>query len=286
MTSVRRLRPLAPLLAVVAAAGLLLPPPASAAVGVPASSGEPAVDEPVAGSTVTFLAHNVAGRTQGNNGRVDPVAGDLVRSIRRNKPYAGALNEICGNQARAVDRRLTGYRVEFFGKGRACPGGVWFGNAVLIRNGPVTRRRVDLPASEGSRELVCVSRRSSRIAACSTHLTAERDRGFDREAQARRVAAVTRGYVRRGFATYVGGDFNDQPQADTLDPMYRPAYGSGADGIYTESDGCCGRDGEPTLGTAKFDYGFVSWQWRLVRDKVVDAPHSDHDQLWTTVRRK
>lgn len=272
MISVR----LSPLVVLAATAALLLPPPATAA----------APPEPVAGSVVTFFAHNVAGRTQGNNGRVDPVAGDLVRSIRREQPYAGALNEICGNQARAVDRRLSGYRVEFFGKGRACPGGVEFGNAVVIRNGPTTRRRVVLPTSEGSRELVCVSRRSSRVAVCSTHLTAERNRPYDRVNQAKRVAEVTRGYVRRGFATYVGGDFNDQPATDTLDPMYRPGYGGGANGIFTESDGCCGRDGEPTLGTAKFDYGFVSWQWRLLRDKVVDAPHSDHDQLWTTVRRK
>lgn len=267
---------LSPLVVLVAAAALLLPSPATAAPPT----------EPVAGSTVTFLAHNVAGRTQGNSGRVDPVASDLVRSVRRATPYAGALNEICGNQARAVDRRLTGYRVEFFGKGRACPGGVEFGNAVLIRNGPVTRRRVQLPTSEGSREMVCVSRRSSRVAACSTHLTAERNRPADRVNQARRVAQVAKSYVRRGFATYVGGDFNDQPATNTLDPMYRPAYGGGANGIFTESDGCCGRDGEPTLGTAKFDYGFVSWQWRLLRDRVVDAPHSDHDQLWTTVRRK
>ncbi len=132
------------------------------------------------------------------------------------------------------------------------------------------------------------------LAVCSTHLVAARDDGAVRRQQGARVAQVAAGYVRRGFPTFVGGDFNDTPTADTLDPLYRRAYGGGARGVFTESNGCCGRSGTPTLGTAKFDYGFASAKWRVVRSwvrrRVVERPRPALDgpapPLTTTVVRR
>ncbi|GAA1922989.1 hypothetical protein GCM10009737_25730 [Nocardioides lentus] len=266
-------------------AALLLAPTGAATAAPDARATGGTASAEAAGPAAVFLTHNVAGRLQ-NEGRTDPVAADLVRAVRsRTNVQGGVLQEICANQARVADRRLSGFRIHFFATGVRCASGAAFGNAVLLRNGPVVRNKVALPG-DNSRIVGCATKKSPRLAVCSTHLVAARDDGAVRRQQGARVAQVAAGYVRRGFPTFVGGDFNDTPTADTLDPLYRRAYGGGARGVFTESNGCCGRSGTPTLGTAKFDYGFASAKWRVVRSWVGDASSSDHDRLWTVLRRR
>jgi len=272
------------LLGAIVLAGLLLAPTSAATAAPAVTTSGPAAAE-ARGPAAVFLVHNVAGRLQ-NEGRTDPVAADLVRAVRgRTNVQGGVLQEVCANQARVADRRLAAFRVHFFSTGVRCDSGAAFGNAVLVRNGPVVRNKVALPGVN-SRVVGCVTKKSPRLAVCSTHLVADRSDGAVRRQQAAKVAQVAGNYVRRGFPTFVGGDFNDTPTADTLDPLYRPAYGGGARGVFTESNGCCGRSGAPTLGTAKFDYGFASGKWRVVRSWVGDAASSDHDRLWTVLRRR
>jgi endonuclease/exonuclease/phosphatase family metal-dependent hydrolase len=210
------------------------------------------------------------------------VAGAIERSILDFRPQAVSLNEVCKTQYRLVLRRVrrAGYRmrgrfVVAKRSGNNCRGNRLFGNAVLTRRRITWTRRWRLPRPDGRevRRLLCVQtrmlRRRTRV--CSTHISPT-ERAKKRR-QIRKVARTVTPWVRNGRPVVLMGDFNVEPPSRPLDRIY---------GVFREADEgrtrC--RCGEPTSGTRKLDYVFLSA--RHFRRRWGDATHSDvsdHDPL-------
>jgi len=223
-----------------------------------------------AASQYRFFQFNTAGNVR-YGGDVQ-AAIDIANSIVAFRPHVATINEICLNQATALDSQLTarGYPMQVrhtqtiptfvTSKGITCR----YGNALLsVGEGsqPEPAQTVLLPsAGLEQRALTCVRVTLPQSArACVTHLTngSDADRSTVRDEQVRVVAASA--YVS-GTAAVLGGDMNVTPRGDAfhpdqLDPLYR---WSGA-GPFLEVEGTralcdpvlppCG----PTLGSVKFD---------------------------------
>ena len=225
---------------------------------------------------------------------------DIANSIVAFRPHIATINEICLNQATALDSQLTarGYPMQVqhtqtipafvTSKGITCQ----YGNALLsVGEGsqPEPAQTVLLPsAGLEQRALTCVRvTLPASTRACVTHLTngQDADRSAVRDEQVRVVA--TSAHVS-GAAAVLGGDMNVSPRGDAfhpdqLDPLYRWL----GRGPYVEVEGTRSavRPGAfpraaRTLGSVKFDYVFLDRAaWSSSSATTASALVSDHRML-------
>ncbi|MGH3389155.1 MAG: endonuclease/exonuclease/phosphatase family protein [Actinomadura sp.] len=253
----------------------------------------------------------------GHGGVEEPIVSAIERSVDERDPTFLALNEVCENQAQALDARLDGYRVYFApidqinGEGgrevQTCDNDAAYGNAVLYREDfadDMQGRPHDLgtPDREGSHEkrgMACVSSASQGTVFCAAHLTSEGGDDGDeaRAAEGRNISDIlARDYA--GQTVLLGGDFNASPGSDSLDGIYDPRYGGGAHGDLKEADSTGGflgncRTGEKThgesgfgpfnFGGSKIDYIFTSTDVEIHDTDATQSADSDHDPVWSDV---
>jgi endonuclease/exonuclease/phosphatase family metal-dependent hydrolase len=250
-----------------------------------------------AASQYRFFQFNTAGNVR-YGGDVQ-AATDIANSVVAFRPHIATINEICLNQANALDSQLTarGYPMQVrhtqtiptfvTSKGITCR----YGNALLsIGEGsqPEPAQTVLLPsAGLEQRALTCVRvTLPPSVRACVTHLTngGDADRSTVRDEQVQVVA--TSAYVS-GTAAVLGGDMNVTPRGDAYHPdQLDPLYSWLGSGPYLEVEGTralcdpvlppCG----PTLGTVKFDYVFIDRaSWSSPSATTASALVSDHRML-------
>jgi endonuclease/exonuclease/phosphatase family metal-dependent hydrolase len=258
---------------------------------VPEAAAVPA-DTAVAAAPYTFLNlnFNMCGNkcNHGTLGVADHVANAILD--RPTRPLTATLQEVCARQATRIRNRLSGagYRVLHVPTARRCDDGSAYGIALVHRGARQWYRVWDLPNPNNHepRKMVCALLAGRPVLACSTHIDFHGD--GTRGVQIKRVAAIMDHYATGGRAAFVAGDFNTEPTENALDAMYRPAYGGGAHGIHTESNGCCRRSGPATAdGGRKIDYTFLraatfTANWA----QVVPTSVSDHHKVWASITLK
>lgn len=261
---------------------------AVAVIGVlswsPSGGAAAAPDPAAAPGRVVTLSFNMCGN-KCNDGRLavaDHVA-DVVLD-RPTRPASVELQEVCASQATRIRDRLAGagYHVRHVPTAHRCDDGSRYGIALAYRGDATWTRVYDLPnpGKHEPRAMVCAKLAAPRVLACATHIDFHGD--GTRGAQIREVAKIMAGFADAGHAAYVGGDFNTQPTEDQLDPMYRPAYGGGAQGRHNEATGCCTRGGPGTGdGGRKIDYVFaLASAFTPDWSDPVPTGLSDHHKYW------
>lgn len=274
-----------------------LPSVATAVVAVAVAAVAGQATPASAATQYRFLQFNAAGNVLYGG---DPQAAvDIGNSILGLRPRVATLNEVCLNQAQALDTWLTskGYPMQVVhtqtipafitAKGIECR----YGNA-LLSAGEGSQgqppQTVLLPsAGLEQRALTCADVTfPAPVRACVTHLTngTDADRSGVRNEQ---VAVVARQAHVVGSAAVLGGDMNvsprgDQHYPDQLDPLYR-SYGRGP---YDEVEGTRSRCDpvqypcEATLGSRKLDYVFLDHvSWSSLSATTSRALVSDHRVL-------
>ena len=262
-------------------------------VAVVCAAGVPAV----AATQYRFFQFNAAGNVR--YGGDEQAAVDIANSIVAFRPHIATINEICLNQASALDSQLTarGYPMQVRHtqtipafvtfKGITCH----YGNALLsVGEGsqPEAPQTVLLPsAGLEQRALTCVRVTvPASTRACVTHVTngQDADRSAVRDEQVRVVASNA--YVP-GAAGVLGGDMNVSPRGDAFHPdQLDPLYSWLGRGPYVEVEGTrslcdpvrypCGA----TLGNVKFDYVFLDRSaWSSLSATTASALVSDHRML-------
>jgi endonuclease/exonuclease/phosphatase family metal-dependent hydrolase len=242
----------------------------------------------------TYLQFNICGNAcvSGALGVVE----NLADTIRRRRPAAVTLNEVCENQYDRLTAGLAAYRGRFDPTGPRCRNGERYGNVVLIRTtsaGLVGSWELPSPAEDETRRLMCLGAHvppTPRLVVCVTHIS---NTSANVSSQVQAVAGHLRGLASADTdAVLLGGDLNADPSDPRLDPLYgtcdRP-------GIFHEVDsaGCESRSvinqasgsdvvNEDTYRDHKFDYIFLSaGDWSsFAADATTEA--SDHDALWAT----
>lgn len=274
-------------LAVIPAAAVLL-----MSLAVVGGSAVPAT----ASTQYRFFQFNTAGNVRYGG---DPQAAiDIANSIVAFRPHIATINEICLNQASALDSQLTarGYPMQvrhtqtiptfMTAKGIPCQ----YGNALLsVGEGsqPEPAQTVLLPsAGLEQRALTCARVTLPSARACVTHLTngQDADRSAVRDEQVRVVATSAH---QPGTVAILGGDMNVTPRGDAFHPdQLDPLYSWLGRGPYVEVEGTraqcdpvvspCG----PTLGSVKFDYVFLDRaSWSSLSATTASAVVSDHRML-------
>jgi endonuclease/exonuclease/phosphatase family metal-dependent hydrolase len=249
-----------------------------------------------AASQYRFFQFNTAGNVR--YGGDEQAATDIASSIVAFRPHIATINEICRNQATALDSQLTarGYPMQVqhtqtipafvTSKGITCH----YGNALLsVGEGsqPEPPQTVLLPsAGLEQRALTCVRVTlplSTR--ACVTHLTngQDADRSAVRNEQVQVVASNA--YVT-GAPAVLAGDMNVTPRGDAFHPdQLDPLYTWLGRGPYVEVEGtrsACDPVRSPcgaTLGSVKFDYVFLDRGWSSLSATTASALVSDHRML-------
>lgn len=244
-----------------------------------------------------FFQFNTAGNVRYGG---DPQAAtDIANSIVAFRPHIATINEICLNQATALDSQLStrGYAMQMqhtqtiptfvTSKGITCQ----YGNALLsVGEGsqPEPSQTVLLPsAGLEQRALTCVRvTLPASTRTCVTHLTngSDADRSSVRDDQVQVVA--TNAYVA-GTAAVLGGDMNVTPRGDAFHPdQLDPLYRWSGNGPYLEVEGTrdrCDPVRSPcgvTIGTVKLDYVFLDrLSWSSLTATTASALVSDHRML-------
>jgi endonuclease/exonuclease/phosphatase (EEP) superfamily protein YafD len=205
------------------------------------------------GSPISVWTFNACGQSC-HHGAESPITTGIGLVMTLSRPFAVMIQELCLNQAEAL-ADLTGYHWEFASGINACVvNGVStpFGNAVFSRNAFTGERyTVALPNPQNTepRTVVCNSTPGllSDVVLCSTHLSPGRERR-NRTEQAKIIADMTSQPVAFRGTLVIGGDFNANPTASEMTPLYNS---------YSEADSSpsCVRCGRPTHNSgAKFDY--------------------------------
>ncbi|MBB4687112.1 endonuclease/exonuclease/phosphatase family protein [Amycolatopsis jiangsuensis] len=242
-----------------------------------------------------YLQFNMAGNTQ--HGGDTAVADAVANSVEDRKPSVVTLNEVCGSQYARLKERLAddGYDSAAGPTGPTCDNGTKYGNAIFVHNSVREYANYQLPKiSDESepRRMLCVAATEDKSMACVTHLS-KGEYEEERKKQIEFVAGKTQEFSSAGYRVIVGGDFNTEPRAKTIDPMFASCYrpkGSGE--LYEAASERCGRRaGEATTdhggtdGAGKIDYLFFSGEYRALSADAVPVGVSDHHLLWAKASR-
>ncbi|MBK1787572.1 endonuclease/exonuclease/phosphatase family protein [Prauserella cavernicola] len=242
----------------------------------------------------TYLQFNMAGKKL-NNG--DPAVADAVaKSVKDRMPSVVTLNEVCKTQYDELEAELekSGYHATFGPTGPKCKG-KGFGNAIFVHNSVKEYQNYKLPRTEEeteTRKMLCVKATAHKSMACVTHLS----QGRYKEERARQVGFIATKvgeFEKKGYRVIVGGDFNTEPRAGVIDPMYARCHSPKGSGLFYEADSeRCGRrtgaatvDGGGTGGEGKIDYLFFSKGYSKLSAQVVPVSVSDHHLLWAKASR-
>lgn len=150
----------------------------------------------------------------------------------------------------------------------------------------------DIPGQDQNYGMACLNfTHEGRVTlACSTHLAAGRgaDRDALRLASTRTIRGWTDTWVTQTDLVVVGGDFNDDPTTQTLNPMY--GVGANATGQYREiaqmaGTGSTARSGKDTFWAHKYDYVFATQADTRSQGgkEMVQDTSSDHRMLYGPV---
>ena len=245
--------------------------------------------------TYRVLHWNVAGALI-HHGRTDTgLIREITGAIRESGAQLVGINELCRSQFDALERALreSGWprdpddfaRFAAGRPGTLTPGDCGaFGVAIFSRPalGPATRFELPSDGSIESRWLICAPLvELGHLRFCVTHLTPRLVDG-DNRAQVGEVLRRLEAYRAAGDTVIVTGDFNTEPDAESLDAVYAPGVDTpenhGNTGEYRElddDDGAhCRGYGEATGSHAtgggcghgrKIDFIFVRRD-RIVRD--------------------
>jgi endonuclease/exonuclease/phosphatase family metal-dependent hydrolase len=258
-----------------------------------------AVPSSPAGATTPryrFFQFNMCGNICNEGGTA--VVGAVRNSIFDFHPHAVSLNEACRSQYRRLLDLLDGSEWDMRGRFavtrtgvESCGGSEKFGIAVLTVKPITWARRWKLPSPKGeARKLLCVTTRMARRATrvCSTHITTGAHPVYQNK-EIRKVKRTVTPWVKNGRPVVLMGDFNVVPTDNTLDRIYAPGHGGGSFGVFQEVDegpDYC-RCGEPTLGSRKIDYVFLSARhWRSLWGNATHTDYSDHVPLRGSAARQ
>ncbi|MFF3017251.1 FG-GAP-like repeat-containing protein [Streptomyces sp. NPDC057939] len=281
------------------ALGSLALAPAAQADGVAGADAPP----------LRFLSYNICGnfcstsKGYDNEHRIDAVVAEATGATWNADQLH--LQEVCRPQFDAIRTRLQAYGFQGFfatalpgGNPSVC-GGADYGNAVLVK-GPLSETKVlDLTAGGETEPITvpCVKTYTQSRAnwACSVHLYW--NDATLREQEAAKLAAQAKQWQESGVPVILGGDFNTTPRSKAASSFYAPGIADGGNGTFIEADETdrdhflsapCGdgrarcRSGEPTFGTSKIDYLFLSERhFKSARADVLpkDSLASDHNAL-------
>lgn len=247
-----------------------------------------------------FLHFNMGGAAW-EGGRTDKVIEAIRRSIQSSgaRPAVVSLNEVCRPQfarllARLDEYAMAGRFVTAELSAKNCKYKP-YGNAILVARRYWTEQKAivePLPPihagyEEGSwqgeqRNLACVRARFTLVTlVCTTHIDYK-----SRDVIRKQIARVARVLRANDEPVVLMGDFNAEPQAPALDPIYAPVYGGNSTGRFLEVDSFdddgnpCRRStcGSLTTDHKKIDYIFLSEaHWTSLGARVTDATtESDH----------
>ncbi|MER6663023.1 endonuclease/exonuclease/phosphatase family protein [Amycolatopsis japonica] len=242
-----------------------------------------------------YLQFNMAGNAQHGGGT--GVADAVANSIEDRKPSVVTLNEVCGSQYARLKQRLAddGYDSAAGPTGPTCKNGTKYGNAIFVHNSVREYANYPLPKIEDKsepRRMLCVKATEHKSIACATHLSKgmyKKERALQIEFAARKAAE----FEAAGHRVIIGGDFNTEPRADIIDPMYASCYSPKGSGRLYEADSqrCGHRTGEATTdhggtgGEGKIDYLFFSSGYSKLSADAVPVGVSDHHLLWAKASR-
>jgi len=195
--------------------------------------------------TLTVLTMNAHGSTDrfggGNRGRTAATSRDVSALVRKYRPDAIAMQELCGTQYAALRKVLKGYSAiaGFARRSGGCnstPVGNRFGNALLLRGALAWHKSTSLPwgkAANGTtgrenRTLACGRTKNSTTLFCAAHLSPVEP---DRSIQAQRVLTLVKAWARSSKATgwVLAGDLNMRSAA--AGRIFGPAAGSSIDWV-------------------------------------------------------
>jgi endonuclease/exonuclease/phosphatase family metal-dependent hydrolase len=195
------------------------------------------------------------------------VVGEAVMRIRRARPQAVTINEVCREDARWIARR-TGYRVRFsrvsyLDRPLHCmqpAGRGLFGDAVLTKAAIVSTDRQEFVAHTGPerRRWLCVGTRVG-VDVCTTHLNTRRlFEAPANDAQCAELAALLARRAARRTVVF-GGDLNRR----------RPCAPAG---MWARTD-------ESAQQAPGFQHVYGSGALKRPEADVVPAAHTDHDVM-------
>jgi len=233
------------------------------------------------------LQHNIGGGTE-NDGGAAGIAYTFSRIDAAN-PDVVLLEEVCAAQYELFKQRYPTWSVLWAqmttNEGNDRCGGTPKGQILASPRAMAEEIRKDLGESDGERAftLLCggvsLPNTQRKVLACVTHLRAGDDQAAAREKQAWRIADALNPLAKDGRPVVIGGDLNSNPDAKSLDHLYRLTRNGGTDGgrfdeadqtdanreKYAQRDAvkCAGdacRTGEGTMAAnrAKLDYVFFS----------------------------
>jgi len=214
------------------------------------------------------------------------------------------LQEVCRPQYDALMNRLSPlgfhglYAATLSGRSDVC-GGADYGVAVLVKGAVTDSKVLDLTVGGESEpvKVPCVRTYTQNRAnwACSVHLYW--NGATLNQQEAAELAAQAKAWHDAGTPVVLGGDFNTTSRTASSSLFYDGASHDGGTGIFTEADQtdtdhydttvcaptapAC-RSGEPTFGTRKIDYVYLSTgDFRGAKEDALpqDAVVSDHDMV-------
>ncbi|MEU6476668.1 FG-GAP-like repeat-containing protein [Streptomyces sp. NPDC047017] len=255
-----------------------------------------------------FVSYNLCGNmcsdAEGydNQRRIDTVVGEATGATwNADQLY---LQEVCRPQYDAILDRLQSrgfqgrYTATLSGQADVC-GGSDYGVAVFTKGTITASTVLDLTVGGESEpiKVPCVRTYTQYRAnwGCSVHLYWNDATLRDQEAV--KLAQQAAQWQDEGTPVILGGDFNAGPRSKVASEFYEPGIDDGGMGTFVEadetdrdhfvSDPCSDgrtrcRSGEPTFGTSKIDYLFLSARhFQGAKADVVpqDTSVSDHRML-------
>ncbi|MGW1146755.1 FG-GAP-like repeat-containing protein [Streptomyces sp. NPDC002454] len=234
---------------------------------------------------VRFVSYNICGnmctdaKGYDNQRRIDTVVAEASGATWNADQLH--LQEVCRPQYDAIRTRLQSrgfhglFTTTLSGRANVC-GGADYGVAILVKGSITETRELDLTVG-GETEPIkvpCVKSYTQSRAnwACSVHLYWSD--AVLREREAALLAAQARQWIDAGTPVVLGGDFNGSPRSKMASSFYEPGINDGGQGDFVEADETdrdhfvadpcrtdgrarC-RSGEPTFGSTKIDYLFLS----------------------------
>ena len=249
------------------------------------------------------ISHNVAGGPKNFGG--ESAFQTVYEQVPLFHPNVVMLQEVCMNQRDMFERKYrannwsvhwTPMRANHPNCPEIAPGVRHAQGQLLASKHSMTEvTSTPLPGTDPTLRqfsLLCATVHAGLVVrACTTHLIANGTEDV-RALQTQTIAATVAPYIAADMPVVVGGDFNAEPDAKSMDHMYRldtndrfTGTGQFHEGDQTDPTVCAGtcRGGEVTIGQKKLDYVFFSENAcdrtvsGYISGGVITSTVSDHD---------